>query len=158
MVQCFQAVCTHKGVPFRFTLKIGCLNIRGLLGKIDELRFLVLECNFDIMGLCETFLDDNVADHEIIINGFNVIMRDRNRDGGGVLLYIKEGILYDQEGLTVLTCPNIESVWVNIKCAKNGLALGIMYRPPSSANEYFNNNIKLIMFSHTMRMLYLWGT
>ena len=22
MVQCFQAVCTHKGVPFRFTLKI----------------------------------------------------------------------------------------------------------------------------------------
>ena len=22
MVQCFQAVCTHKGVPFRFTLSI----------------------------------------------------------------------------------------------------------------------------------------
>ena len=49
-------------------LKIGCLNIRGLLGKIDELRFLVLECNFDIMDLCETFLDDNIADHEIIIS------------------------------------------------------------------------------------------
>ena len=125
-------------------LKIGCRNIRGLLGKIDELRFLVLECNFDIMGICETFLDDNVADHEIIINGFNVIRRDRHRDGGGVLLYIKEGIFYDQEGLTVLTCPNNESVWVNIKCAKNGLALGIMYRPPSSVNEYFNNMLDQI--------------
>ena len=58
-------------------------------------------------------------------------------DAGGVLLYIKEG-------RTVLTCPNIESVWVNIKCAKNGLALGIMYRPPSSVNEYFNNMLDQI--------------
>ena len=43
-------------------LKIGCLSIRGLLNKIDELRTIVTECNFDIMGICETFLDDNVAD------------------------------------------------------------------------------------------------
>ena len=62
----------------------------------------------------------------------------------GHLLYIKEGIFYDQEGLTVLTCPNIESVWLNIKCGKNGLALGIMYRPPSSVNEYFNNMLDQI--------------
>ena len=96
------------------------------------------------MDLCETFLDDNIVDHEIIINVFNVIRRDRNRDGGEFLLYIKEGIFYDQEGLTVLTCPNIESVWVNIKCAKNGLALGIMYRPRSPVNEYFNNMLDQI--------------
>ena len=74
-------------------LTIGCLNIRGLIGKIDELRFLVLECNFDIIGLCETFLDDTIADHEIIINGFNVIGRDRNRDGF-IFFMIKKVLLY----------------------------------------------------------------
>ena len=78
--------------------------------------------------------------------------------GGGVLLYIKEGIFYDQDGLTVLTCPNIESVWVNIKCAKNGLALGIMYRPPSSVNEYFNNMLDHIdnVFSYYEDVVLMW--
>ena len=33
-------------------LKLGCLNIRGLLNKIDEMRTIVTECNFDIMGIC----------------------------------------------------------------------------------------------------------
>ena len=27
------------------------------------------ECNFDIMGVCETFIDINVADNEISIDG-----------------------------------------------------------------------------------------
>ena len=33
-------------------LKIGCLNIRGLLSKLDELKMILDECNFDIMGVC----------------------------------------------------------------------------------------------------------
>ena len=33
---------------------------------------------------------------------------------------------------------------MNIKCAKNSLALGIMYRPPSYVNEYFNNMLDQI--------------
>ena len=44
-------------------LKIGCLNIRGLLSKLDELNMILDECNFDIMGVCETFIDSNVADN-----------------------------------------------------------------------------------------------
>ena len=51
-------------------LKIGCLNIRGLLSKLDELKMILDECNFDIMGLCETFIYTNVADNEICIDGF----------------------------------------------------------------------------------------
>ena len=51
-------------------LKIGCLNIRGMLSKLDELKMILDECNFDIMGLCETFIYSNVADNEISIDGF----------------------------------------------------------------------------------------
>ena len=72
--------------------KIGCLNIRGLLNKMDEMRTIVTECTFDIMGICEMFLDDNVADNEICIEGYTIVNKKRNRHGGGVILYIKEGI------------------------------------------------------------------
>ena len=37
-------------------LKIGCLNIIGLLSKLDELKMILDECTFDIMGVCETFM------------------------------------------------------------------------------------------------------
>ena len=42
-------------------LKIGCLNIRGLLGKKDELSTILKKCQFDVMCVCETFIDYNVA-------------------------------------------------------------------------------------------------
>ena len=67
-------------------------NIRGLLNKIDEMRTVVTECNFDVMGICETFLDDNVTDNEICIEGYTIVKKNRNRYGEGVLIYIKEGI------------------------------------------------------------------
>ena len=60
-------------------LKIGCLNIRGLLNKIDEMRTIVTKCNFDVMGICETFLDDNVTDNEICIEGYTIVKKNRNR-------------------------------------------------------------------------------
>ena len=48
------------------------------------------ECNFDIMGVCETFIDINVADNEISIDGCSILKKNRNRLGG-VLLYVKDG-------------------------------------------------------------------
>ena len=59
-------------------LKIGCLNVRGLLGKIDDLRDLLRLTKFDIMCLCETFIDCNVADDEISIQDYSVVLRNRN--------------------------------------------------------------------------------
>ena len=43
-------------------VKIGCLNVRGVLGKIYEIRDLIRLTKFDIMCLSETFIDCNVAD------------------------------------------------------------------------------------------------
>ena len=43
------------------------------------------ECNFDIMSVCETFIDSNVADNEISIDGYSIAKKDRNRHDGGVL-------------------------------------------------------------------------
>ena len=60
------------------------------------------------MGICETFLDDNVEDNEICIEGYNIVKKNRNRHGGGVILYIKEGIQYTE--ITDLADSEVE-VW-----------------------------------------------
>ena len=49
---------------------------------MDEIRTIVTECNVDIMGLsriCETFLDDNVADNEMCMDGYTVVKKNRNK-------------------------------------------------------------------------------
>ena len=35
------------------------------------------ECNFDIMGVCETFIESNVAGNEISIDGYSIVKKDR---------------------------------------------------------------------------------
>ena len=57
-------------------LKIGCLNIRGLLSKLDKLKMILDECKFDIMGVCETFVDSNVSDNEISIAAYSIVKKD----------------------------------------------------------------------------------
>ena len=47
------------------------------------MRTVVTEYNFYVMGICETFLDDNVADNEICIEGYNIVKKKRNRHGEG---------------------------------------------------------------------------
>ena len=63
-------------------LKIGCLNIRRLLCKIYEIRELLIRTKLDLVCLCETFIDYNVADDETSIQGYSVALR--NRHGVGV--------------------------------------------------------------------------
>lgn len=49
--------------------KFGCLNIRELLNKHDQIIDLLNECKFYVFGLCETFLDDTVSLYEFDVQG-----------------------------------------------------------------------------------------
>ena len=44
----------------------------------------------DILAINKRRLDSTIADKEISVIGYIVIRKDRNRHGGGVLLYVKE--------------------------------------------------------------------
>ena len=44
----------------------------------------------DILATNETRLDSTIANKDISIIGYNVVRKDGNRHGGGVLLYVKE--------------------------------------------------------------------
>ena len=71
---------------------MGNLNVASLPNKIDELRYVVKD-KVDILILTETKLDDSFPTDQFKIDGFSIPYRqNRNRHGGGILIYVREDI------------------------------------------------------------------
>ena len=107
-------------------------NVRGLRGNFDELIQLIniSEKRPDIISLCEAFLNDDVLDEVINIDGFLSYRRDRpSSNFGGIIVYIKEGLYFTRR--TDLEHKDYEIVWMESisKCPK--LHLISVYRPPT---------------------------
>ena len=54
-------------------LKLGHININGLLNKISQVKALLSQSNFAVLAITETHLSDNVDDGEIKIQGYDFI-------------------------------------------------------------------------------------
>lgn len=117
-------------------LKLAYLNVRSILPKIDEIKLLLANENFHVLGIGETWLDATITDNELKIDEYNLIRKDRNRHGGGVAFYIHESLTYrifPDCGL------NVESLWINIKLSKHSIKVCNIYRPPNSNSQYFDS-------------------
>ena len=79
---------------------------------------------------------------------YPIVKKNRNRHGGGVLLYVKDGIDYSE--ITELVSEQVESVWIKLMYKKETLMLGVVYRPPSSKNDYFNCVLDQIDHAHSL--------
>ena len=91
-------------------------NIRGLQGKYDEVKNILIHCKkVDIFSLSEIFINDDTAiDFEI--PGYELIKLPRkNGPGGGVGLYIRDQIPFvEREDLDDPDDPDIEGTWIEI--------------------------------------------
>ena len=105
-------------------------------GKFDQLRTLRGK-NIDILVLTETKLDSSFPNSQFAIDGFSVPFRfDRNRFGGGVLIYVWDDIPSKQ--VTKHKLPgDIEVVFVEINLRKTKWLIFGTYRPPNQSAEYF---------------------
>ena len=113
--------------------KISCLNVRSLYPKVEEIRKFVKTYNFDIFIANETWLDESFSDRDVEIPNYDVIRRDRNRQGGGVCIYVKSDMKYNVlNGYGV----DLESVWISIVIDVDKFVIGTIYRPPSAVKNY----------------------
>ena len=48
----------------------------------------------DILAINETRLGRSIMDSDVSLNGYDLIRNDRNRNGGGVCIYIRNTIQY----------------------------------------------------------------
>ena len=77
-------------------LPILYFNARSLLPKFDELLILCETYTPGIVCIVESWLSEDIEDSELIIPNYQVLRLDRNRHGGGILLYIHNSLTYSK--------------------------------------------------------------
>ena len=70
-----------------------CLNARSIINKNNELDIMVDEIKPHIIGITESWANNDIAYAELGLEGCVLFRKDRmGRRGGGVLIYIKDTI------------------------------------------------------------------
>ena len=77
----------------------------------------------------------DIIDSELYIPNYNVFRLDRNRNGGGVAMFIHKSIHFN---ILLLGPLGLEFVLVTLIRDHLKLCLGVFYRPPSSRNSIFD--------------------
>ena len=119
-------------------VKLVSLDIAPLLKHLDELRIFVEEEKPHIIGINETRLDNVINHSDIEIDGYEVMRWDRDRNGGGVALYVHKGpdVTIRQD---LMDC-NVESVSVQIKVGHyRPFIVTSLYRPPGKPVSHFQD-------------------
>ena len=70
---------------------IGHLNINSIRNKFSGLKDLVLK-ETDICLLTEAKINYSFPNSQVFAEGYRMYQKDRNKNGGGLLLYVNEGI------------------------------------------------------------------
>ena len=105
-------------------------NARSLLPKFDELICTICAtCKPDIVCLVESWLCDDINDNEIKIPRYELHHLDRNRHGGGILMYASEQLIVNPLSLCG---SNLELLPLSVELLDQCNCISIFYRPPSS--------------------------
>ena len=113
------------------------MNINSLPKHIDELKILMPNSPLDISAINETKIDDSFSEHEVSLAGYHIIRKDRNRHGGGVLLYVHEAIPCTERNDLLTGSLEITCVEITRPCSKPFL-VSTWYRPPNSNLQVFD--------------------
>ena len=116
-------------------IKMCHININSLSTKIDHLRFMLKNHPFHVISVSETHCDDTITDQELSLDGFTILRKDRNRNGGGVALYIHNSLAYTKLDYG----SEIETLWVKLKLdCGNYVSICVTYRPPNCSVDFFD--------------------
>jgi exonuclease III len=119
-------------------LKLGGLNINSLSKNIEHIRYILSQYSFYIFAINESKIDSLANDSEISIPGYRLVRTDKNRNGGGVVIYVQEhlSILVRND----LVQNNLEMVCIEINQPFNRTFLvSTWYRPPNSRTDVFDS-------------------
>ena len=109
-------------------LVIGNLNINSIARKFDQLKA-IIQGHVDILIVVETKLDSTYPTSQFLIDGYSKPYRlDRNRNGGGILIYVREDIPTKQLFKHNFPC-DIEGMFIEINLRKTKWLLLGTYHP-----------------------------
>ena len=130
--------------------------MNGLIRTLDELKLLLAEKGIHILALNETKLDNNIGNEIISVDGYTLRRNDRNRHGGGVAMYIKEGIKYVVR--RDLPIHNLEIICIEVQPWRSEpFNIISWYRPPNAPIDSFQQLEFLLILIERARKPYCWG-
>ena len=123
---------------------IGHLNINSIPSKFEQLKA-IIHGNIDILVVTETRLDDTFPTSQFYMEGYSEpYQMDRNRKGGGVLIFVREDI--PSKRLNRHNFPvDMEGIFLEINLRKKKWLLFGSYHPPSQNDEYFFTNLEKVL-------------
>ena len=96
----------------------------------------------NILDIAETKLDSTFPASQFLIEGYSEPYRfDRNRNGVGIFIYVRE-IIPSQPPTDHKLPHDIEEIFVDLNLRKHKWLLFGSYHPPSQSDEYFFNHVK----------------
>ena len=116
-------------------------NARSLLPKLDYLRVI---CNMnkpDCVCIVESWLNSDIQDNELQIDGYDIVRLDRNRHGGGVMFYLNS--VYSHSTLFTGTLE-LELVIISVRLQFSSLTIALFYRPPGSSLTVLDNLLTVL--------------
>ena len=127
------------------------VNIRSAKKNLSDFAtyLSLLKHNFSVIGLSETWLNDENSDlYDIDGFTFEPICR-QNRSGGGVAICVKRGISYIVRKDLCFSDELLESVFIELagdsSKFSNNIVLAVIYRPPNTNMNLFNEKMIAIL-------------
>ena len=135
----YNFIPTHCSTPTRQSrqdrsvkrpLRILVINFRSAVGKVPQISFLLQSTKPDIILGCETWMDDTIKSSEIFPAEYKIFRKDRNRNGGGVLIAANENLSCTVESNLNNSHCDCEIIWIKIKVkGSRDLLIASYYRP-----------------------------
>ena len=117
--------------------------------RLDQLSDICNTLNLAVLVITESKLDETIPTNLITIPGYHEpVRRDRHengRNGGGVLIYIAEHLVFQQK--SDLQSPLYEHIWVDIRYKNVTFSINALYRPPT---ETVNSHTQFLDTCHDL--------
>jgi hypothetical protein len=112
-------------------IRIAVINANSVKNKKCEIAELCYSTNSDILVFTETKIDNTIASSEFLPKNYNgYIRKDRNTEGGGVLIAVKNSLVVDEVALESM---NSEIVCARLTLHKSSpMYILAYYRPPDN--------------------------
>ena len=120
---------SHSHNYTRNSLSVLFFNARSILPKFDGLCSEVEIHKPDIICLVESWLSDEVLDSEISLTNYQLYRLDRNRHGGGIIIYTHSNLTTE---LVTKGPHSLEFTAVSVSNGISKFCISLFYRPPSS--------------------------
>ena len=115
-----------QGSTSKEEIKCVCWNASSIINKKNELNIMVDYITSHIIGITESWANNDITDAELGLEGYAMFRKDiMERRGGGVLLYIKDTIpAYEVQLQEEADCS--EAIWCKLVTGHTAVTIGVV--------------------------------